>query len=204
MAYQLRILLAVLCLSAVFTPTAEAAMALKVGEMALNRASSFMSRSLLVSVPSSFYDNSITYSSTINNNSLSSRPCSIFRPINIVSSLLSRSINMSTVTRPIGFSPYAFYPFASQSRFLSQQRHQQHASEEVIEYKSDTIEREKYATEFATERAEGRVEGKIEGEVKTLIGLIKKGKITLDEIIQSNDYSEKVKEALKKDYDAMI
>ena len=36
---------------------------------------------------------------------------------------------------------------------------------EIQEYKTDTIEKEKYATEFASERAEGKAEGKAEGEV---------------------------------------
>lgn len=37
---------------------------------------------------------------------------------------------------------------------------------EIHEYKSDTIEKEKYATEFASERAEGKAEGKVEGKAE--------------------------------------
>jgi hypothetical protein len=36
--------------------------------------------------------------------------------------------------------------------------------QEILEYKSDTVEREKYIIEFASERAEGREEGREEGE----------------------------------------
>ncbi len=35
--------------------------------------------------------------------------------------------------------------------------------QEIHEYKSDTIEKEKYAIEFASEREEGKLEGKLEG-----------------------------------------
>jgi|JI6StandDraft_1071083.scaffolds.fasta_scaffold97670_2 predicted transposase/invertase (TIGR01784 family) len=37
---------------------------------------------------------------------------------------------------------------------------------EIHEYKTDTIEKEKYAVEFASERAEGKAEGKVEGKQK--------------------------------------
>jgi len=45
---------------------------------------------------------------------------------------------------------------------------------DIHEYKTDTIEKEKYATEFASERAEGKAEGKQEGESTVLIRLLER------------------------------
>jgi predicted transposase/invertase (TIGR01784 family) len=45
---------------------------------------------------------------------------------------------------------------------------------EIQEYKTDTIQKEKYATEFASERAEGKAEGKQQGESTVLIRLVER------------------------------
>lgn len=41
-------------------------------------------------------------------------------------------------------------------------------------------------------------QGKLEGEIKALMGLIEKGKITLDDVMQSDDYSKELKTELEK------
>ena len=47
-------------------------------------------------------------------------------------------------------------------------------------------------------RAEGLLEGLLEGEVKALMGLIRKGKLTIDDVMQSDDYSPELKTELEK------
>jgi hypothetical protein len=44
----------------------------------------------------------------------------------------------------------------------------------------------------------GRAEGLLEGEVKTLMGLINKRKLTLGDVMQSDDYSKEIKMELEK------
>ncbi len=61
---------------------------------------------------------------------------------------------------------------------------------EIHEYKTDTIEKEKYATEFASERAEGKAEGKVEGKADLLIKLLEVKFGSLPE-----SYIEKIKVA---------
>ena len=61
---------------------------------------------------------------------------------------------------------------------------------EIHEYKMDTIEKEKYATEFASERAEGKAEGKVEGKADLLIKLLEVKFGSLPE-----SYIEKIKVA---------
>jgi len=63
------------------------------------------------------------------------------------------------------------------------------------EYKSDTIEKEKYVLEFATERAEGREEGieegRAQGKEEVALSLIKMG-LPLEDIAQGTSLSIKV------------
>ena len=65
---------------------------------------------------------------------------------------------------------------------------------EIHEYKTDTIEKEKYATEFASERAEGKAEGKVEGKVEGKADLlIKQLEVKFGSLPES--YIEKIKVA---------
>lgn len=45
---------------------------------------------------------------------------------------------------------------------------------------------------------QSKAEGLLEGEVKILMGLIQKGKVTLDDVVQSDDYSKELKAGLEK------
>lgn len=47
-------------------------------------------------------------------------------------------------------------------------------------------------------KMEGLLEGKMEGEVKTLIGLIKRGRLSLEDVMQSSDYSSEIKREIDK------
>ena len=47
-------------------------------------------------------------------------------------------------------------------------------------------------------RAEGRAEGLLEGLLEALMGLIQRGKLTIDDVMQSDDYSPELKKELEK------
>ena len=50
---------------------------------------------------------------------------------------------------------------------------------------------EKYEEGLEEGRAEGRAEGRVEGSVKTLIALVKKGKLTISEAAEEAEMTEK-------------
>ena len=67
--------------------------------------------------------------------------------------------------------------------------------QEIHEYKSDTIEKEKYSIEFASERAEGKAEGKAENAQEVAKRMIKKGR-PLDEVCEVAELSIEVVQEL--------
>lgn len=65
-------------------------------------------------------------------------------------------------------------------------------------YEAEDREYDRYSQHTASLVQEGKQEGKVEGTIAALAGLIKKGNVTLDDIKQSDDYSNEVKVALEK------
>lgn len=74
---------------------------------------------------------------------------------------------------------------------------------EVLEtYEAEDKEYDRYSQhteDIAQQReAKGKTEGRVDGIVDTLVGLIKKGTITLEDAKQNGEYSDEVKAALEK------
>ena len=74
---------------------------------------------------------------------------------------------------------------------------------EIREYKTDTIEKEKYAVEFASERAEGKAEGKAENAQEVAMRMIRKGR-PLEEVCEITELSIEIIQELAAEVETSL